>query len=127
MPQHLGRSNRKPVKWWPNQCHAPDGVVQGRRQHRRHHRAGQAPICPGNLRASCIFTGVSRWMGHPSLVSVAAQMGARRNVVPLVLAEMLMGLDLVYTGQTNTFSGSPLLLQLWLSDKIGLLAAPEAH
>lgn len=109
----------------------------------------------------------------PLLVSVAAQMGAQRNVMPLVLAETLLGLALVYTDQTDTFSGSPLLLQvnspsspffdfhtfsfylnsqlglllasylffrsglfgfllvfsliqLWLSDKIGLLHPPEA-
>lgn len=48
----------------------------------------------------------------PLLVSVAAQMRARKNVIPMVLAETLLGLDLVYTGQSNTFSGSPLLLQV---------------
>ncbi|KAI8574625.1 hypothetical protein RHMOL_Rhmol01G0368700 [Rhododendron molle] len=64
---------------------------------------------------------------NPSLVSVATQLGVHRNVVPMVLAETLMGLDLVATGQTETFGGSPLLLQLWLSDKLGLIAAPEAR
>jgi hypothetical protein len=49
---------------------------------------------------------------NPSLVSVATQLGDRRNVVPMVLAETLMGLDLVATGQTNVFGGSPLLLQV---------------
>jgi hypothetical protein len=48
----------------------------------------------------------------PLLVSVATQMGAQQNVIPLVLEEMLLGLDLVYTKQSNTFSGSPLLLQV---------------
>ncbi|KAI8568930.1 hypothetical protein RHMOL_Rhmol02G0239100 [Rhododendron molle] len=48
----------------------------------------------------------------PSLVSVATQLGARRNVVPMVLTEMLIGLDLASTGQTMTFGDSPLLLQL---------------
>ncbi|KAI8538350.1 hypothetical protein RHMOL_Rhmol09G0096100 [Rhododendron molle] len=48
----------------------------------------------------------------PLLVSVAAQMVDRKNVIPLVLVETLIGLDLVYTGQANTFGGSLLLLQL---------------
>jgi hypothetical protein len=46
------------------------------------------------------------------VVSVAAQMSERKNVIPLVLAETLIGLDRVYTGQAHTFGGSPLLLQV---------------
>ncbi|KAI8542757.1 hypothetical protein RHMOL_Rhmol08G0164400 [Rhododendron molle] len=61
-----------------------------------------------------------------NLVSIASQMGARKNITPLVLAETIMGMDLVYAGKTNTFSSSPLLLQIWLSDKIGLLEVPQA-
>ena len=49
---------------------------------------------------------------NPSLVSVATQLSDRRNVVPMVLAETLIGLDLVATGQTIIFGGSPLLLQV---------------
>ncbi|KAI8542640.1 hypothetical protein RHMOL_Rhmol08G0153500 [Rhododendron molle] len=64
---------------------------------------------------------------NPSLVSVAAQLGDRRNMVSMVLAETLIGLDLVASGQTMIFGGCPLLLQLWLSDKLGLIAAPEAN
>ncbi|KAI8568261.1 hypothetical protein RHMOL_Rhmol02G0184200 [Rhododendron molle] len=64
---------------------------------------------------------------NPSLVSVATQLGGRRNVVPMVLAETLIGLDLVASGQTMIFGGSPLLSQLWLSDKLGLIAAPVAN
>lgn len=63
---------------------------------------------------------------NPVLVSVATQMGDPKNVVPMVLAEILIGLDLVAIGQTIVFGGSPLLLQLWLSDKLGILTAPEA-
>ncbi|KAI8572065.1 hypothetical protein RHMOL_Rhmol01G0169600 [Rhododendron molle] len=47
---------------------------------------------------------------NPSLVSIVTQLGAQRNVVPLVLAETLIGLDLASIGQTMIFSGSPLLL-----------------
>jgi hypothetical protein len=53
--------------------------------------------------------------GHPNsaIVGVAAQIEQRRDVVPLVLAETIMGLDAVKTGRTDTFAGSPLLLQVW--------------
>ncbi|KAI8563790.1 hypothetical protein RHMOL_Rhmol03G0136400 [Rhododendron molle] len=46
--------------------------------------------------------------------------------MPIVLAETLMGLDLVKSGHASWFSGGPLLLQLWLSDKVGVLEAPQA-
>ncbi|KAH7850139.1 hypothetical protein Vadar_028441 [Vaccinium darrowii] len=64
--------------------------------------------------------------GHPSsvIVGVAAQIEQRRDVVPLVLAETIMGLDAVKVGRTDTFAGSPLLLQMWLCDKVGLLREP---
>ncbi|KAI8550534.1 hypothetical protein RHMOL_Rhmol06G0114600 [Rhododendron molle] len=47
----------------------------------------------------------------PSLVSIALQMDARKNIMPIILAETLMGLDLVKSGQAGWFSGCPLLLQ----------------
>jgi len=50
----------------------------------------------------------------PSIVSVALQIEQRRDVVPMVLAETLMGLDAICSGRTNVFGGSPLLLQVWL-------------
>jgi len=55
--------------------------------------------------------------GHVSsaLVSVAMQIEARKDVVPMVLAETLMGLDKVRSGETGTFGGSPLLLQVGFS------------
>ncbi|KAI8574624.1 hypothetical protein RHMOL_Rhmol01G0368600 [Rhododendron molle] len=62
----------------------------------------------------------------PSVVSMAAQMGARKNIIPAILAETLMGLDRFKSGQTRVFSGSPRLLQIWFSDKVGLLEAPQA-
>jgi hypothetical protein len=53
-------------------------------------------------------------VGQPSplLVGVAAQIEARKDVAPLVLAETLMGLDAVRAGRTRVFGGSPLLLQV---------------
>ncbi|KAI8547496.1 hypothetical protein RHMOL_Rhmol07G0200400 [Rhododendron molle] len=37
----------------------------------------------------------------PSVVSMASQMGARKNIIPTVLAETLMGLDLFKSRQSN--------------------------
>ncbi|KAI8551024.1 hypothetical protein RHMOL_Rhmol06G0152700 [Rhododendron molle] len=62
----------------------------------------------------------------PSIVSIALQMDARKSIMPVVLAETLIGLALVKSGQASWFSGCPLLLQLWLSDKVGVLEASEA-
>ena len=45
-------------------------------------------------------------------MGVAAQIEARKDVAPLVLAETLMGLDAVHAGRTRVFGGSPLLLQV---------------
>ncbi|XP_058190980.1 uncharacterized protein LOC131308168 [Rhododendron vialii] len=53
-------------------------------------------------------------------------MEERRDVIPMVLVETLIGLDAVHAGQTRYFGGSPLLLQMWLCDKIGVLRLPSA-
>lgn len=52
-------------------------------------------------------------VGEPSslLVGVAAQIESHKDVAPLVFAETLMGLDAVHVDRTQTFGGSPLLLQ----------------
>ncbi|KAI8538464.1 hypothetical protein RHMOL_Rhmol09G0106100 [Rhododendron molle] len=63
----------------------------------------------------------------PSIVRIASQMGVRKNIIPIVLAETLMGLDLFKSRESNVFSGSPRLLQVWLFDKVGLLEAPQAN
>ena len=48
----------------------------------------------------------------PMLVGIADQLTERKFIIPLVLGETLVGLDRVRTGQTTTFGGSPLLLQV---------------
>lgn len=55
--------------------------------------------------------------GHANsaLVSVVVQIEARKDVVPMVLAETLLGLDKVCFGETKVFGGSPLLLQVGFS------------
>ncbi|KAI8550575.1 hypothetical protein RHMOL_Rhmol06G0117800 [Rhododendron molle] len=47
----------------------------------------------------------------PNIMSMALQMDARKNIMPIVLAETLIGLDLVKSGQASWFSGCPFLLQ----------------
>ncbi|KAI8571784.1 hypothetical protein RHMOL_Rhmol01G0145800 [Rhododendron molle] len=65
-------------------------------------------------------------VGQPSplLVGVAAQIEAHKDVAPLVLTETLIGLDVTRAGRTRVFGGSPLLLQVWLCDKLNLLTPP---
>ncbi|KAI8538318.1 hypothetical protein RHMOL_Rhmol09G0093200 [Rhododendron molle] len=66
------------------------------------------------LLAACLLVHST---GHASsaLVSIAVQIEARKDVVPMVLAETLIGLDRVCSGETETFGGSPLLLQVGFS------------
>ncbi|KAI8529895.1 hypothetical protein RHMOL_Rhmol11G0010300 [Rhododendron molle] len=68
----------------------------------------------------------------PSLVS---QMGAWKNIMPIVLAETLMGLHLVKSGEIDSFSAPApgfigflvfMLVQLWLLEKMGVLEAPRS-
>lgn len=87
------------MEWYGPKGNTKDTAVQARRQF---------ALAISVLAAYMLVSPDGRV--NPSLVSVAAQMGTRRNVVPLVLLETLIGLDLVYTGQRNTFSSSPLLL-----------------
>ena len=42
----------------------------------------------------------------------------------MVLAETFHGLDPLSRGETNIFQGSPLLLQVWLMDHMGILSLP---
>ncbi|KAI8568254.1 hypothetical protein RHMOL_Rhmol02G0184000 [Rhododendron molle] len=67
--------------------------------------------------------------GHASsaLASVVVQVEARKDVIPMVLAETLIGLDKFCSGETETFGGSPLLLQIWLCDKVNVLTIPPSN
>ena len=46
------------------------------------------------------------------IVEVAVQMGERKNVAPMILAETLLGLDAVKNESTDNFGGCPLALQV---------------
>ncbi|GMY38586.1 hypothetical protein FCV25MIE_33830 [Fagus crenata] len=47
-----------------------------------------------------------------------------KSIVPIILAETLNGLDAVVRGETSILLGSPLVLQLWLMDRLALVAPP---
>lgn len=72
--------------------------------------------------AAFLFVG-SKNQATAVLVGVAKQIEERKDVVPMVLPETVMGLDGVHAGRTNVFEGSALLLHIWLCDKAALLEA----
>ena len=47
-----------------------------------------------------------------------------KSIVPIILAETLNGLDAVVRGETSILLGSPHVLQLWLMDRLALIAPP---
>ena len=47
------------------------------------------------------------------------------NLVSLVFAETLLGLDAVFHGrESQNFLGSPLTLQIWLMERLDMIARP---
>ncbi|XP_028110312.1 uncharacterized protein LOC114308827 isoform X3 [Camellia sinensis] len=52
------------------------------------------------------------------LIEVAQRLKEGRSCIGLALAETLMGLDAFHWRETFWFAGSPLLLQVWLMDKL---------
>ena len=47
------------------------------------------------------------------------------NPVSLILAKTLLGLDVVFHGgETQNFLGSPLTLQIWLMERLDMIAKP---
>uniref|UniRef100_A0A7N2MMY2 Aminotransferase-like plant mobile domain-containing protein n=1 Tax=Quercus lobata TaxID=97700 RepID=A0A7N2MMY2_QUELO len=55
-----------------------------------------------------------------SMLCGVAVEGKDKNLAPMILAETLMGLDKVAKGETQDFTGSPLLLQMWLYEHLYL-------
>ena len=48
--------------------------------------------------------------------------------VSLILAETLPGLDVVFHGgESQNFLGSPLTLQIWLMERLDLIARPTSN
>ena len=58
-------------------------------------------------------------------ISVVNQIKNGDNPVSLVFAETLLGLDAVFHGrESQNFSGSPLTLQVWLLERLDMIAKP---
>ena len=56
-------------------------------------------------------------------ISVVNQIKDVGNPVPLILAKTLMGLDSVFRGgESQNFLGSPLVLQIWLMERLDMIA-----
>ena len=56
-------------------------------------------------------------------ISVVNQIKDVGNPVPLILAKTLMGLDSVFCGgESQNFLGSPLVLQIWLMERLDMIA-----
>ena len=50
------------------------------------------------------------------------------NLVSLILGETLLGLDAVFHGgETHNFLGSPLTLQIWLMERLDMIAKPTTN
>ena len=58
-------------------------------------------------------------------ISVVNQIKDGNNPVSLILAETLLGLDAVFYGwEPQDFFGSPLTLQIWLMERLDMIAKP---
>ncbi|KAK9751101.1 hypothetical protein RND81_02G242000 [Saponaria officinalis] len=71
-----------------------------------------------------LFVSSSAIMGHGCLLKVVKQMRNDCSPVPLILAETLHCLDAVSRDPEVSFSGSPLLLQVWLQEHMRLIERP---
>ena len=59
------------------------------------------------------------------VVSVVNQIKDGDNPVSLILSETFLGLDVVFhDGETQNFLGSPLTLQIWLMERLNMIAKP---
>ena len=58
-------------------------------------------------------------------ISVVNQIKDGKNPFSLILVETLLGLDVVFHGgETQNFLGSPLTLQIWLMERLDMIAKP---
>ena len=59
-------------------------------------------------------------------ISVVSQIKDGDNLVSLILAETLLGLDTVFHGgESQNFLGSPLALQIWLMERLDMITRPS--
>ncbi|KAL7197506.1 hypothetical protein ACSBR2_020109 [Camellia fascicularis] len=61
------------------------------------------------------------------LIEVAQGLKEGKSCIAMTLAETLMGLDVFHRRETTRFAGSPLLLQIWLMDKLKVVDSCLAY
>ncbi|KAF5931961.1 hypothetical protein HYC85_028132 [Camellia sinensis] len=61
------------------------------------------------------------------LIEVAQGLKEGKGCIAMTLAETLIGLDSIYRRETTRFAGSPLLLQVWLMDKLQVVDSCPAY
>ena len=58
-------------------------------------------------------------------ISIVSQVKDGDNLASLILVETLLGLDSVFLGgESQKFLGSPLTLQIWLMERLDMIATP---
>ena len=58
-------------------------------------------------------------------ISIVSQIKDGNNLASLILAETLLGLDSVFCGgESQNLLGSPLTLQIWLMERLNMIATP---
>jgi len=61
-------------------------------------------------------------------ISVVNQIKDGDNLVSLILAETLLGLDAIFHGgETQNFLESPLTLKIWLMEQLDMIAKPTTN
>ena len=68
-----------------------------------------------------LFTVYSFGICHRSLLDVVVQWGSGCDIAPLVLGETLHALDRLSSGKKYMHGGSPILLSMWLMERLGIL------
>jgi len=61
----------------------------------------------------------------PQLAAITSWMSYRRNPAAVILAETLNGLDAWREGRSDFLRGIPVMLFMWLSERLRLVALPE--
>ena len=67
-----------------------------------------------------LFTVYSFGICHRSLLDVVVQWRRGYDIVPLILGETLQALDRLSTGKRYMHGGSPVLLSMWLMERLGV-------
>ena len=70
-----------------------------------------------------LFTVYSFGICHCSLLDIVVQWRSGCDIAPLVLGETFHGLDRLSSGRKYMHSGSPVLLSMWLMERLGIFGA----